>query len=179
MWENLATTSASIGMWAGYVFWVILLVVACATILITLPGGWIALGLAVLYDLLHGFDRIGWTVLGIFAGLLVLGEIVESLLGTLYVARKGATRYGVIGGFVGGIVGAIVGSSAMPLVGTLVGGALGAFGGAVLGEYLRDQRLEPSLRIGWHATVGRLLATSVKFALALSGSILAARAALS
>jgi uncharacterized protein YqgC (DUF456 family) len=178
VWENLAATTASIGMWAGYVLWVILLVVACASILITLPGGWIALGLAVLYDLLHGFDRIGWVILAVFAGLLIVGEIVESLLGILYVARKGATRYGVIGGFVGGIVGAIAGSGIMPLVGTLLGGAAGAFGGSVLGEYLRDQRLEPSLRIGWHATVGRLLATSMKFALALSGSLLAARAAL-
>ena len=78
----------------------------------------------------------------------------------------------------GGIVGAVLGSGALPVVGTLVGGLAGAFGGAVLGEYLRDQQLEPSLRIGVHATVGKLLATTVKFGLSVAGTVLAVRAAL-
>ena len=129
-------------------------------------------------DPLTGFSSIGWISLGIFAGLLVVGEVIESALGLVYVAKKGATRWGVIGGFVGGLVGAIVGSGAVPVLGTLLGGLVGAFGGAVLGEYLRDQQLEPSLRIGVHATVGKLLATTVKFGLSMAGTILVIRAAL-
>jgi hypothetical protein len=84
----------------------------------------------------------------------------------------------VVGGFVGGIAGAVLGSGAMPVLGTLLGGLAGAFGGAVLGEYLRDQQLEPSLRIGVHATVGKLLATTVKFGLSVAGTVLVIRAAL-
>jgi len=178
MWESIAGSAASVGFWLGYGTWILLLFTSCFTILLGLPGGWVALGLAVVYDLFFGFSQIGWLWLGVFAGLLVVGEIIESLLGMVYVAKKGATRYGIIGGFVGGLVGAALGSGVVPIVGTLIGTFVGAFVGAVAGEYLRDQQLEPSLRIGWHSTVGRLLATTVKFALSVTGSVLALRAAL-
>ena len=55
-----------------------------------------------------------------------------------------------------------------------VTGAVGAFAGAVAGEWWRDRRLEPSLRIGFHATVGKLLAALVKGLLAATGAIVVA-----
>ncbi len=177
MWETIADSAVSIGTWLGYGTWILLLFTSCFTILVGLPGGWVALGLTVVYDLLFGFQAIGWTWLIVFAGLLVLGEIVESLLGMVYVAKKGATRYGIIGGFAGGLIGAALGSGVMPVFGTLLGTFAGAFAGAVGGEYLRDQQLEPSLQIGFHSTVGKLLATTVKFALSVTGCVLALRAA--
>lgn len=176
--EAFGQFMGDVGTWTGIVLWILLLLAANFVILVSLPGGWIALGLAVVFDAITGFDAIGWIPLAIFAGLLGLGEVVESLLGTIYVARKGATRYGVIGAFVGGIVGAVAGSGVVPVVGTLLGGLAGAFGGAVAGEYLRDQQLEPSVRIGVHATVGKLLATTVKFGLSVAGTVLVVRAAL-
>lgn len=177
MWENLGQWMVAAGDGALLVLLAVVLLLASGAILVSLPGGWIALAVAVLYDLAYGFEKIGWTWLGVFAGLMVLGEILESLLGTLYVAKKGASRTGMIGGFVGGIVGAILGSGALPVVGTILGSIAGSFAGAVGGEYYRNERLEPSLRVGWHATVGRVLATTAKFALALTGSVLALRAA--
>jgi len=176
--EALGDFAGSLGYWVGVSLWILLLLVANFVILVSLPGGWIALGLAVVFDAITGFDAIGLVTLGIFAGLLVVGEVIESLLGLVYVAKKGATRWGVAGGFVGGLAGAVAGSGAVPVVGTLIGGLAGAFGGAVLGEYLRDQQLEPSLRIGVHATVGKLLATTVKFGLSVAGTVLVIRAAL-
>jgi uncharacterized protein YqgC (DUF456 family) len=139
--EALGDFAGNLGYWTGMSLWIMLLLVANFVILVSLPGGWIALGL-------------------------------------VYVAKKGATRWGVVGGFVGGIAGAVLGSGAVPVLGTLLGGLAGAFGGAVLGEYLRDQQLEPSLRIGVHATVGKLLATTVKFGLSVAGTVLVIRAAL-
>lgn len=176
MWDSLASSAASVGEWIGYSIWALLTLASCLGILVSLPGGWVALGLAVVYDLLHGFGVIGWQWLAVFAGLLVIGEIVESVLGIVYVAKKGATRHGVLGAFLGGLVGAVLGSGVVPVIGTLIGSVLGAFAGAVVGEYLLEQQLEPSLRIGWHATVGKVLATVVKFALALAGSIVVLRA---
>jgi uncharacterized protein YqgC (DUF456 family) len=168
----MSELGGSILAWTGWSLWCLLSCAACFSIFLSLPGGWIALGLAVLYDLMHGFDAIGWKGLGLFAGLLIVAEIIEAGLGTLYVARKGATRYGMIGAFVGGIAGAIFGSSVMPLVGTILGGIAGAFAGAVAGEYWRENKLEPSLRIGLHATIGKVLALSAKFALAIAGAVL-------
>jgi uncharacterized protein len=177
VWESLSQWFVTVGDGTLLVMLGLVLLASVGSILISLPGGWIALGVALLYDLAYGFDRIGATWLGVFAGLLVLGELLESLLGTLYVAKKGSSRYGMIGGFVGGIVGAIVGSSALPIVGTILGSIAGAFAGAVAGEYYRNEQLEPSLRVGWHATVGRVLATTAKFALSLTGIGLVLRAA--
>jgi uncharacterized protein YqgC (DUF456 family) len=160
--------------WLLYALWLLLACGALFAILIALPGGWIALALTLGYDLIFGIERIGWLYLGIFAALLALGEILESLLGTVYVARKGATVPGMIGAFAGGIAGAILGSSLLPVVGTVLGGFAGAFAGAVGGEYWKQRQLEPSLQIGLHATIGRLLSTLIKLGLALSGLLLCA-----
>lgn len=160
--------------WLLYAVWLLLACGALFAILIALPGGWIALALTLGYDLIFGFAHIGWLYLGIFAALLTLGEILESLLGTVYVARKGASMQGMIGAFLGGIAGAILGSSILPVVGTVLGGFAGAFAGAVGGEYWKQRKFEPSLQIGLHATIGRLLATAIKLGLALSGLLLCA-----
>jgi hypothetical protein len=169
--EDVWRVAASVGEWSGVVVWTIAMLVACFATLLSLPGGWVALGLAILYDALHGFGVIGWPRLVIFAALLGVGELIEALLGSVYVAKKGASRWGVVGAFVGGIVGAILGTPVFPIAGTIAGGFLGAFAGAVLGEYLRDRRLEPSLRIGVHATIGKLLAVTAKGALAAAGAV--------
>lgn len=166
--------AGAFGMWAGVVLWTLALALSCLAVLLSLPGGWIALALALLWDVFHGFHAIGVWRLVVFAALLGVGEAVEAALGSLYVARKGATKAGVIGTFVGGILGAMLGSLAMPVVGTFVGAFAGAFLGAVGGEMLRDRQLEPSLRVGFHATVGRFLAVSVKGFLATAGAALVA-----
>jgi uncharacterized protein YqgC (DUF456 family) len=175
--EAIAEVAGNMGYWIGVSLWILLLLAANFVILVSLPGGWIALGLAVIFDAITGFSSVGWITLAIFAGMLVVGELIESFLGLVYVAKKGATRWGVIGGFVGGLFGAIAGSGALPVVGTMIGGLLGAFGGAVGAEYIRDQQLEQSLRIGVHATIGKLLATTVKFGLSMAGTVLVIRAA--
>jgi uncharacterized protein len=162
------------GVWAGVIAWTLALALSCLAVLISLPGGWIALGIALLWEVFHGFHSIGVWRLVTFAALLGVGEAVEAALGSLYVARKGATKAGIIGTFAGGILGALLGSMAMPVIGTFVGAFAGAFVGAVGGEMLREQRLEPSLRIGFHATVGRFLAVAVKGFLATAGAALVA-----
>jgi len=169
--EQAGEFAISLGVWIGYAFWVLLMLSSIFTIFISIPGGWIALGLAVVYDLIWGFSAIGWPGLVVFAALLALGEVIESLLGTLYVAKKGATAWGVIGAFVGGIAGAIAGSGVVPLVGTILGSFAGAFAGAVLGEYLRNEQLQPSMRVGFHALVGRVIASTVKLGLSLVGAM--------
>jgi uncharacterized protein YqgC (DUF456 family) len=156
---------SQVGAWTGFAFWALLLVLASLTVYIGLSGNWFVAGLALVHALVTGFDPLGWRVLAILVGLALLGEGVEFVLGTFYVARKGATRGGVVLAFVGGIVGAVLGNGIVPVVGAVLGSFVGAFAGAVGGEFLRQQRLEPSLRIGGHAFVGRLLAMVAKHAI--------------
>ncbi len=169
--HEAAGVALTITVWAGYFLWALLMLASTVSIFVGLPGGWIALALAVLYDLIWGFHALGWKALAVFAALMVVGEIVESLLGTLYVARKGATSWGVIGALLGGFAGALAGGSVLPLAGAILGSFAGAFIGAVAGEFLRDRRLQPSMRVGLHALVGKVVASSIKFALALAGAV--------
>lgn len=155
------------GQWSWFVLWSLLLVAASLFVYLGLGGNFIIIGLALIHALVTGFDPISWQLLLVLLGIALAGEGVEFVVGTFYPARQGATRAGVVGAFIGGLLGAAVGNSLVPVAGAVLGSFAGAFGGAVLGEYQRNQRLEPSLRIGTHAFIGRLLAILVKHALGL------------
>ena len=161
----MAEFFASLGAWALYGVWALLLLGSLLLTILGLGGNFFILFWGVIYAALTGFRDVGWGLLLLLLGLAVLGEVVESLLGLIYVAARGASRYGVGGAFVGGLVGAVAGSSAMPVIGTILGSFAGAFLGALAGEYYRQRDFEPGLRIGWHAFAGKMLATLVKFAL--------------
>jgi len=151
----------------GLVAFYLLLFLLNALIFVGVPGSWIALVAIVVYSLATRFAEVGWKALLVMAAIAVAGEIAESLLGIVYVARKGATKWGVLGAFVGGLAGAILGTAAIPLAGTIVFGFVGAFAGAVVCEYLYYRSLDRALRTGFFAFIGKLLAMLVKFALAL------------
>jgi uncharacterized protein YqgC (DUF456 family) len=152
----------------GLVFFYVVLFALNLVIFVGLPGGWIALGAILVFDVATGFGTVGWVLLLVMAGIAVLGEIVESLLGLVYVARKGATKWGVLGAFVGGLAGAIFGTMVMPLAGSIVFGLIGAFAGAVIFEYVYYRSLDRALQTGFFAFVGKISAMLVKFALGLS-----------
>lgn len=137
------------------------------TIFVGLPGGWIALAAVFLYDLANGFSTLGWVILLIMLGIAAAGEVIESLLGLVYVARKGATKWGVIGAFVGGITGAVTGSLVFPFLGSIAFGLAGAFAGAVFFEYIYYKSLDRALQTGFFAFIGKLWAMLVKFSLGL------------
>lgn len=157
----------SIGHWSGYFLWAMLLVIASLFVYLGLGGNFIIFGLAVVYSLFTGFDPLTWQLLAVLLGIALFGELVEFVVGTFYPVKQGATKSGITGAFIGGLLGAALGNTLVPVVGAVLGSFLGAFAGAVLGEYRRNQQLEPSLRIGAHAFVGRLLAIFFKHALSL------------
>ncbi len=156
-----------IGQWSWFVVWSLLLIIASLFVYLGLGGSFIVLGLAVVHALVTGFDPITWKLLLIMLGLALFGELLEFIIGTFYVAQKGATKSGVAAAFIGGLVGAALGNTVVPIIGAVVGSFLGAFAGAVLGEYYRNNKLEPSLRVGAHAFLGRILAMMIKHVIAL------------
>ncbi len=158
---------ADLGQWSWYVLWALLLIVASLFVYLGLGGNFIILGLALVHALVTGFDPVGWRLLAVLAGLALLGELIEFVGGTVWGGKQGATKAGVVAAFAGGLLGAVLGNGLLPVAGAVLGSFVGAFGGAVLGEYWRRRRLEPSLRVGGHAFLGRLLAMVVKHALGL------------
>jgi uncharacterized protein YqgC (DUF456 family) len=157
----------TIGQWAGYFLWALFLVLASLLVYLGLGGNFILVGLATIYALIAGFDVISWQLLLVLLGLALLGEGIEFVVGTFYPAKQGATRSGMVGAFIGGLLGAAAGNSLLPVAGAVLGSFVGAFIGAVAGEYRHNQKVEPSLRIGFHAFAGRLLAIFIKHALGL------------
>ncbi|MFH1313506.1 MAG: DUF456 domain-containing protein [Candidatus Eisenbacteria bacterium] len=137
------------------------------SIFLGIPGGWIAFGGILIYDIATGFSTVGWKWLIVMAVVLLVGELIESLLGLVYVAHKGATKWGVLGAFLGGLVGAIVGTFIVPFVGSILFGLIGAFAFAVLFEYIYYRSLDQAVRTGFFAFIGKLGAMFVKLVLSL------------
>ena len=155
------------GPWLDYSLWALLLLATSLLVYLGLGGNFVLVGLALVHAVATGFDPIGWPLLLILLGIALFGELVEFLLGTFYVLRKGAGGGAAIGGFLGGLVGAAAGHAVLPVIGAVIGSFLGGFAGAVLGELRRQRRLQPSLRVGTHAFIGRVMAILAKHALGL------------
>jgi uncharacterized protein YqgC (DUF456 family) len=151
----------------GLVLFYILLFVLYVTIFLGIPGGWVALAAIVIFDLATGFSTVGWALLIVMIVIATLGEIIESFFGLVYVAQRGATKWGVLGAFVGGIAGAVGGGFVLPFIGSILLGLAGAFAGAVLFEYLYYRSMDRALQTGFSAFIGKLAAMFVKFALGL------------
>ena len=157
----------AVGQWAWFLLWATLLLASSLLVYLGVGGNFIILGLAIVHGLVTGFSPISWQLLLVLLGMALVGEGLEFLVGTFYPARRGASRAGVVGAFAGGFLGAMMGHSLVPVLGAIPGSLVGAFGGAVLGEYWRLRRLEPSLQIGAHAVAGRFVAILIKHALGL------------
>lgn len=136
-------------------------------VFVGLPGTWIALGCVAIYAFATRLAVVGWGMLLAMTLVCVVGEIVESLLGIVYVSRRGASKRGTFGAFAGGIAGAVLGTAIVPIVGSMIFAFVGAFAGAVALEYLAYRSMDRALRTGFFAFMGKLLASLAKFALGL------------
>jgi uncharacterized protein YqgC (DUF456 family) len=147
---------------------VLLNLVFWAAILFNLPGTWLmVLTAAVVEWQLPGEALFGWPLLVATAGLALLGEILEFVLGAAGARQAGGSRRGAALAIVGSIIGAIAGTPLIPIpvVGTIIGACAGAFAGAVLGDLWAGQPLFRSVTAGQGAAVGRFWGTVAKFAI--------------
>lgn len=175
---NLSPRSAgAVNPWLYYTLAVLLICgggICWLTNLFSLPGNWILLGMAAIFAWLapEATGRgIGWTTVGILAGLATIGEVIEFFAGAAGAAKQGASRrsivFSLIGGMAGSIGGAIVGFPVPvvgPVIAALLGGAGGAFAGAYLGEKSIERPHSESMAVARGAFAGRLWGTVGKFA---------------
>jgi uncharacterized protein YqgC (DUF456 family) len=126
-----------------------------------LPGLWVMVGLALLFDLLTPAPAIGMaTLLGV-AVLALVAEGIEFVLGARYTRRYGGSRRAGWGAILGGLVGAVIGVP-VPIVGPMIGAFLGAFVGALGAEYTVDRDARVATRAAVGALIGRAAAVAVK-----------------
>lgn len=138
---------------------------------IGIGGNFIVLALALIVALVTHFTAIGWAALAIMGGAVLVGEILETLLGALMARRFGASRWGMIGAIVGGLLGAVVGTAILPVIGSLIGSFVGSAAGAIGAELLSGRGRSEGLRAGWGAFLGKGLATALKMAIGVGMAV--------
>ncbi|MCW5893162.1 MAG: DUF456 domain-containing protein [bacterium] len=143
-----------------------------------LPGIWLQVAACAGVVLASDGVRLGWGWVATFAGLAVVGEVVEFLLGQWGARRFGGSHAAGWGALVGGIVGAFVGGIPIPVLGAVVMSFVDTFAGAIAGEMWARRHGAPDLRIGVGAVLGRAVGVATKLALALVILILSAAALL-
>lgn len=129
-----------------------------------LPGLWVMIASAVVYDLVVGGNPIGWFTL-ICVGLLgLVAEIIEWTLSGKFARKYGGSKRAAWGAVIGGTLGAVLGFP-VPIVGPLVGAFVGSFIGALVGEVSSGSTHGAATRVAWGALVGRVAATAIKMAI--------------
>jgi uncharacterized protein len=141
------------------VFWV--------GILFNLPGTWLmVLVTALLKWWQPDYFQVSWTTLGVAAGLAVLGEVLEFVLGAAGSRRAGGSTRAAALAILGSLIGGIMGTALpVPIVGTLIGACLGAFTGSLIGDLWAGRPPFPSFEAGWGAAMGRFWGTVSKLAI--------------
>ncbi len=167
-----AILSLSAILWS---FWMVaaLLVVSNATAvalnLFMLPGNWLMVTTVTLYALLSGFERgPGWGIVAVSASLAILGEILETVMGSAKAAKQGASRRAMLLSLVVSMVGSFAGTFLIPIpivgsiLGAIGGAAAGAFIGAWLGEAWKGTDIDRRTAIGTAAVSGRMIGMAAK-----------------
>ena len=149
----------------GLVVFDVVLLAGLLAIPIGLGGNFIILGAALVVALVTRFVSIPWYALVILAVCVIIGEVVEALLGSLMARRYGASGWGMTGAFVGGLAGAAAGTAILPVIGTLIGSFLGTALGALVVERISGAGEAEGTRAGFGAFLGKTLASALKFAI--------------
>lgn len=126
-----------------------------------LPGTFVILAGAVLFNLVQWKMAISLWVLVLLLALAVAGEILEYWLGVRLAARRGASGAAIAGAIVGGLIGAFAGVP-VPVIGSVIGLFLGVFLGALFVELLLQKNFSRAWKAATGAFYGRAGAILVK-----------------
>jgi len=156
--------------------------VLCAgAVILGLPGIWAMAVAALIVEFTAPEVLTWWTVGGLFV-VAVLGELVETLAGSLGAKSRGASKRAMVAAAIGGLVGALLGTVLIPIpvVGTVLGSAIGAGLFAVGFEItlIDRRRLRHLTNVGVATAIGRLFAVVIKGAMAVMAALVAVAAVL-
>lgn len=144
-------------LWLGAI---VLIILGFAGVLLpVIPGSILLMAGFFLGALADDFMYIGWGTLAILLALAILMQVIEFFLGAVGARRYGASKRGILGGMIGAIGGLFLG---------LPGIIFGPFIGAVLGELSAQRGLHAAGRAGIGATIGLIIGSAAKLAVAFS-----------
>lgn len=151
----------------GLTVFILVLFLGFFSILFGFPGTIVILLASVAYSLLTGFEKIGFKILIILAGISLLAELLEFYLGIRGAAKFGASKGSITASLIGAVVGAILMTPFLLGFGTLIGAFLGGFAGTFLVEIARRNDLKPAMRASFGAIAGRVAGILAKGCFAL------------
>lgn len=142
--------------------------VGIALTLVTLPGTWFMLLVAIIAKLVSP-EIYSWWVVVAAAGFVLAAEIADLVSSAVGAKVGGAGKAGMTGALIGSVLGAIAGQVfiPIPILGAILGGILGA---AILAVIMERNGAEKTWResgkAGAGAAVGRVAATLIKLGIA-------------
>jgi uncharacterized protein YqgC (DUF456 family) len=139
----------------------IVLILSLVLIALGLPGLWVMIASAVVYNITTHTYAIGWFTLISVGVLAVIAEVIEFTLAGKYARKYGGSRRAGWGAMLGGIAGAFMGVP-VPIVGPLIGAFIGSFVGALVGELSTGSTKTGAAKAATGALVGRVVATAMK-----------------
>jgi uncharacterized protein len=137
------------------------IVLSLILIVLGLPGLWIMIASAVVYNMVVPGDPIGWFSLVAVAVLALVAELLEFTLTARYARKYGGSRRAGWGAIIGGIIGAMVGFP-VPIIGPIIGAFVGSFSGALIAEITGGSSAGDATRVAKGALIGRVMSTVLK-----------------
>lgn len=142
--------------------------IGLASLVFGLPGTFIILGASLLYAWYGGFEEITLRIIVILVVLVLVGELIEFLLGIAGSKKYKSSNRAIVGSILGAIAGGITGAPFFFGIGAVIGAFVGAFAGAIAIELLIGKSLNESVQSGWGAFLGRVAGTISKGAIAVA-----------
>jgi uncharacterized protein YqgC (DUF456 family) len=149
-------------------FFLLVSFIGLISLVFGLPGNFIILGASFLLGWYGGFNEVTVTVLIVLAGLALIGELIEFVLGVYGSKRYKSSNKAILGSIVFGIAGGVLGLPFFLGVGAVIGAFLGAFAGAFLVELLVQRKVDSAVKSGWGAFIGRVAGAVSKAAIGMT-----------
>jgi uncharacterized protein len=137
------------------------IILSLILIVLGLPGLWIMVATAVVYNMIVPGDPIGWVSLIAVAVLALIAELLEFTMTGRYARKYGGSRRAGWGAIIGGMIGAVVGFP-VPIVGPVIGAFVGSFVGALVAELTGGASATDATRVAKGALIGRVVSTMLK-----------------
>ena len=137
------------------------IILSLILIVLGLPGLWIMVATAVVYNMIVPGDPIGWVSLIAVAVLALIAELLEFTMTGRYARKYGGSRRAGWGAIIGGMIGAVVGFP-VPIVGPVIGAFVGSFVGALVAELTGGASAGDATRVAKGALIGRVVSTMLK-----------------